>query len=194
MTDQFAQAGSFNIGVQNVQNSTVNITQILGNSVDYKNLLSRLAEKHELFTYVPEDQTEKRLKISQDITQLESQIEQRKKDVLHLAEEFNRIEINTERLRRAKEHFDKGEFAEARAVFDSERVQMQEENIRLLEEKKRYEQDTLPKLKHNSDEFYLRALLERTDYDNPNWLDDTCDYFERSIKAFATEENVFTYA
>ncbi len=194
MTNELNQSGSFNIGVQDVQNSTVNITQILAKSYDYKNLLSQLETQRELFAYVPEDQTEKRLGISQKVAQLESQIEQFKQDVRRLAEKFNRIEINTDRLRRAKEHFDQGEVAAARAVFDSEREQMQDENNRLVKEKEHYEQGTLPKLKHNSDEFYLRALLERTAYDNANWLADTCEYFERSISAFATEENVFQYA
>ena len=60
-----------------------------------------------------------------------------------LAEEFNRIEINTDRLRRAKAHFEQGEIAAARAVFDSEREQMQDENNRLVREKDRYEKDVL---------------------------------------------------
>lgn len=150
--------------------------------------------QRDLFAYVPEDQTKKRLRISQAITQLTAQIEQFKQDVTKLAQEFNRIEINTDRLRRAKAHFEQGEIAAARAVFDSEREQMQDENNRLVREKDRYEQDVLPQLKHSSDEFYLRALLERTAYDNPNWLADTCEYFERSINAHETKDNVFGYA
>jgi hypothetical protein len=70
---------------------------------------------------------------------------------------------------------------------------MKSENDWLVREKPRIEQ-FLQMLKHSSDEFYLRALLERTAYDNPNWLADTSEYFERSIKAQATEDNVFQYA
>ena len=64
---------------------------------------------------------------------------------------------------------------------------MRDENDRLGKEKERYEKDVQPKLKHSSEEYYFQALLERTAYDNPNRLDDTCDYFERSINTYATE-------
>jgi tetratricopeptide (TPR) repeat protein len=194
MTNELSQHGIGIIGLQDVHDSTVNITQILGKSVEYKDLLNQLETQRELFAYLPEDKIEKRLQISQTIAQLEAQIEQFKIDVTRLAAEFNRIEINTDRLRRAKAHFEQGEIAAARAVFDSEHEQMQDENNRLVREKERYEQGVLPKLKHSSDEYYLRALLERTAYDNPNWLDDACEYFERSINTQATENNVFWYA
>ena len=194
MTKEFTQQGMGNIGLQDINNSSVNITQILGKSVEYKDLLNQLETKRELLAYMPEDQTEKRLKISQDLAQLEAQIEQFKHDILLLAQGFNRIEINTDRLRRAKAHFEQGEIAAAHAVFEHEHEQMQDENNRLVREKARYEQDVLPQLKHSSEEFYVRALLERTAYDNANWLADTCEYFERSISAFATEDNVFSYA
>src|SRR5262249_15011350 len=147
------QQGIGNIGLQDVNNSSVNITQILGKSAEHKDLLNQLETKRELLAYVPEDKTEKRLKISQDIAQFEAQIEQFKQDVLRLAQEFNRIEINTDRLRRAKAHFEQGEIAAARAVFESEHEQMQDENNRLVREKTRYEQGVSPQLKQSSEEF-----------------------------------------
>ncbi len=194
MTNELSQHGIGIIGLQNIHNSNVNVTQILGKSLEYKDLMNRLQTQQKLFARTPEEETQERLEISQEIARLTAQIEQFKADVTRLAQEFNRIEINTDRLRRAKAHFEEGEMAAARAVFDSEREQMQDENNRLVREKDRYEQDVLPKLKHNSEEFYMRALLERTAYDNPNWLADTCEYFERSISAMATEDNVIQYA
>src|SRR5215475_12032952 len=154
MTNELTLQGDGNIGLQDVHDSTVNITQILGKSAEYKDLQNQLETKRELFAYVPDDQMEKRLKISQDIAQLEAQIEQFKQDVLRLAEGFNRIEINTDRLLRAKAHFEQGEIAAARAVFESEHEQMQDENNRLIKEKTRYEQDVAPQLKHSSEEYY----------------------------------------
>ena len=194
MTNELTQDGSFNIGIQNVTNSPINVTQVLGKSLEYKDLLNQLQTQQKLFSRTPENETQERLEISQTIAQLEAIIEQFKKDVTQLAAEFDRIEINTDRLRRAKEHFEKGEIAAARAVFDSEREQMQDENDRLVKEKERYEKDVQPKLQHSSDEYYLSALMERAAYDNPNWLEATCDYFQRSINAFATEANIFQYA
>ena len=190
MTNELSQQGSFNIGVQDVHNSTVNITQILANSAQYKDWTNQVATLKKLFALTPEADMQERLGISQNIATLENQIEQFKQDIRRLAEEFNRIEINTDRLRRAKEHFERGEIAAARAVFDDEREQMQDENNRLVKAKEKL----LPQLKQSSEEYYLRALLERTAYDNQNWLDDTCEYFERSINAKATEDNMFEYA
>ncbi|MFN7929817.1 MAG: tetratricopeptide repeat protein [Blastocatellia bacterium] len=194
MTNELTQHGIGNFAFQDVHASTIHVTQILGKSVEYQDLLHQLETQRELFAYVPEDNTEKRLRLSHAIAQLTAQIEQFKADVTRLAEEFNRIEINTDRLRRAKAHFEQGEIVAARAVFDSEREQMQDENNRLVKQKEQYETHVLPQLKQSADEFYLRALLERTAYDNPNWLADTCEYFERSINAHATEDNTFDYA
>ncbi len=194
MTNELRQSGVGNIGLQDVRDSTVNITQIPAKYEEYEELLNDLETQRDLLTYLPKDQIEKRLRTSQKVVELETRIEQFKKVVLQLAEGFSCIEINTDRLRRAKAHFDKGEIAAARAVFDSEHEQMQSENNRLVREKERYEKDTLSQLKHNADEYYLRALLERTAYDNPHWLEGTCEYFEHSINAQATEDNVFHYA
>ena len=190
MTNELTQPGSFNIGVQDVHHSTVNITQILANSAQYKDWTNQVNTLKKLFALTPEADMQERLEISQNIATLESQLEQFKQDVRRLAEEFNRLEINTDRLRRAKEYFDQGEIAAARAVFDDEREQMQDENDRLV----RAKEQLLPQLKQSSEEYYLHALLERTAYDNQNWLDDTCEYFERSINAKATEDNMFEYA
>lgn len=190
MTNELSQHGSNNIGVQGLNNSTVNITQILANSAQYKDWTNQVNTLKKLFSRTPEYDMQDRLEISQNIVTLENQIEQFKQDIRRLAEEFNRIEINTDRLRRAKEYFEMGEIAAARAVFDDEREQMQDENNRLVKAK----EQLLPQLKQSSEEYYLRALMERTAYDNPNWLEDTCEYFERSINAWATEDNVFQCA
>ena len=73
MTHELSQFGSFNIGIQD-NHAPVNITQILGKSPEYKDLLNQLETQRDLFAYVPEDKTEKRLKISQAIATLENQI------------------------------------------------------------------------------------------------------------------------
>ncbi len=192
MPNEITQESSGNFAFQDIHDSNFNI--FIGKTAEYKDLLNQLETQKDLLAFLPEDQTEKRLRASQKIEELNAHIQQFKQSVLQLAAEFDRIEINTDRLRRAKEHFEKGEIAAARAVFDSEREQMRDENDRLVKEKERYENDVQPKLKHSSDEYYLRALMERTAYDNPNWLDDTCDYFERSINTFVTELNLFGYA
>ncbi|MBX7172034.1 MAG: tetratricopeptide repeat protein [Pyrinomonadaceae bacterium] len=181
---------------ENITNSTINnyATQVIGKSYEYNELLDQIKTQQKLFDRTPGNEEQERLEISAKINELNNRIEQFKEDVLRLAEQFNRIEINTERLRRAKEHFDKGELGEARTVLESELEQMNDEYRRLISERDHYEKDVLPKLINNSEEFLLLALSTRTNYDNPNWLEDTCQYFERSIEAFPNKANVFQYA
>jgi TolA-binding protein len=141
-----------------------------------------------------EEETEERLAISKKINGLKDQIKQFKQDVLRFAEQFNQIEINTERLKQAKEFFDKGEIGEARAILEDDLEQMQDEHNRLLQEREKFEKGILPKLKNNSNEFFILALSKQTDYRDSNWFESTCTYFEKSIEAFPTEINVFEFA
>lgn len=181
---------------KNISNSTVNnyATQVIGKSYEHNELLDQLKTQQKLFNLTPEDEQDERLEISAKINELENRIKQFKDDVLRLAQQFNRIEINTDRLKSAKEFFDKGEIGEARAVLEMELEQMTDENTHLIKQREHFEQDVLPKLKANSEEFFILALSTQTNYANPNWFDDTCAYFERSIDAFATKDNTFQYA
>ena len=52
----------------------------------------------------------------------QKELETLKQEVIKLAEDFARISINTARLKKAKVHFENGEFAEARAVLDAEQM------------------------------------------------------------------------
>ena len=186
---------SFNI--QNSPNASINV--LISKSYEYNELNDQLKTLEEFFSLTPEDNAEKRLQISGKINKLKDRIEQFKKDVLQLAQAFQNIEINpnqnidinSDRLRRAKEFFDKGEFGEARAVLETELEQMRDEQAYLLKERERFEKDVLPKLTNNSEEFFILALTTRADYDNPNRYADTCRYFELSIASEATKVNLF---
>lgn len=194
MSNELIQSGVGGVALQDIKDSKIDITQILGDSSQYNDWLDQLNTQEEFFALIPENDTEKRLKISDKINELKEKIKQLKKDVLTLAETFERIEINTERLKRAKELFDKGEIPEARAVLESELEQMQDEQTRLLQKKKDYEENIEAKLRNNAEEFMLLALLAVTDYENPNRFTNVYDYFERSIESFETKENLFQYA
>ena len=185
---------------ENIKGATVinNVTISLSKSFEFQTLTDRKKELEEIFSYIPENDSEKRLKISAKINHQEEIIKKYVQDTLKLAEEFNRIEINTDRLRRAKEFFDNGKFAEARAVFETELEQMQDEQTRLLKTREelelKLETDILPKLKNNSEEFYLLAMATQIDYDNPNQFEDTCKYFESSIKSNINKFNIYQFA
>lgn len=188
-------SGSQNIAVQNVlSGASVNITQILNNSFQYNDLLDKIKDKQELYDLLPENNLKRRLTVSAELKQLQETLEQFKKDVSSLAESFNKIEINTDRLRRAKEYFDKGDIGESRAVLETELEKMQDEQSLLLEKKEHYEKNILPHLINNSEEFLLLALATQTDFDNPGHFNDACMYFENSIKSYASINNQLKYA
>jgi tetratricopeptide (TPR) repeat protein len=179
-----------------IHDSTINynVNQIISNSYEYNELLDQLKTQQKLFDRTPKDEQDELLEISAKINQLENRIKQFKEDVLRLAEQFNRIEINTDRLKRAKAYFDNGEIGEARAVLESELEQMNDELRVLLIKQEDYQTHTLPRLIDKSNEFLILALSTQTNYNNLNWFDDTCNYFESSIKAFPNRYNVFQYA
>ena len=183
-----------NINIQGNEDTHVDVNILLGKSPQYHDLLDQLNTHQKLFDRTPEDEMEERLEISKKINDLKDLIEQFKKDILQLAQAFQNIEINTDRLRRAKEFFDQGEFGEARAVFEMEIEQMQNEKKWLLEQKNRFENDILPKLKHNSEEFFLFANVTQIDYQNPNRYKDVCNYYISSIESYPNKSNVFQFA
>lgn len=186
------QTGSGNVAISDIHDSQINI--VIGKSYQYNELLDLLKTQEKLFARTPETESQERLEISQKIDRLKQSIEQFKRDVLLLAEQFNRVDINTIRLRRAKEFFDEGQFGEARAVLEVEIEQLQDEQTRLLIKRDAYESDTLPKLQSNAEQFFILGLLTQLDYANPNWFPDACHYFESAIKSYPTKDSVFHYA
>ncbi len=181
---------------ENITDSTVinNVTVSLSKSYEFQELIEKEKTLTELFSHLPENEVAKRLEISTKINHQKNVIRKYVQDILTLAEQFNRIEINTDRLQRAKELFDKGRFGEAKTILEMEIEQMKDEQTHLLVKRGEYETDTLPKLKNNSEEFFILALLTQFDYANKNWFANTCEHFELSIKSYPTKYNIFQYA
>lgn len=186
------QTGTGNLAFSDIHDSEINI--VIGKSYQYNELIDQLKTQERLFSRTPEDETEERLEILRKINEIKQSIEQFKRDVLQLAEQFTRVDINTDRLRRAKQFFDKGEFGKARAVLETELDQLRDEQTRLLEKRDQYETDTLPKLRSNAEQFFILGLLTQLEYANPNWFAEACEYFDHSIKSYATKDSVFHYA
>jgi hypothetical protein len=80
----------------------------LSKSFEYQQLIEEQTLLEEKFSSLPEDNTPERLDISAQINHQKEVIRKYVQDILTLAGQFNCIEINTDRLRRAKEFFDKG--------------------------------------------------------------------------------------
>lgn len=137
------------------------------------------------------------LKIDDERRQKQVELEELKKSVIELAQEFQRIPINTERLRKAKEHFERGEFAEARALFNAEKELMERE-LKDLKKKEVYLEEQLKEtqdqLADKANEYLIFARLTAMNFDHPNRFEQTLAYFNESLSASKTIENVLTFA
>jgi len=187
---------TIDISNKDIEGSTVinNVTISLSKSFEYQQLIEKQTLLEEKSASLSEDDAKGRLDISAQINHQKKLIKKYVKDTLTLAEQFSRIEINTDRLQRAKEFFDNGDFAQARAVFEIELDQMKDEQTRLLIEREKYETSILPKLKTNSEEFLVLALATQTDFTDPNRFTKTNEHFENSIRSFKNKDNLISYA
>ena len=194
MANEMNFGGIGGIGIQGGSDSTYNITQIIGISPEFAHMKTQLHDMEQLLALLPEEKEQERNELSARIYKHKELIESFKSDVLKLAESFSRIEINTDRLRRAKEHFDKGEITEARVVLEDALEEMADEKRGLLAKKKEFEEDTVPKLQSKADEYLILAQTTALNYESSTRIADAKKYFEDSIECAASFKNLFAFA
>ena len=189
----------------------INTTQIFGKSPEYAELKKRLdglqaaiAKKADDCEQMAKDSLPQKyrdncraeliaLNAERDSVQ---KIETRfREDVIRLAETFSKMELNSERLRLAKQFFDDGKIREADNVLNAK--EMKQEGDVLLAEKAR-EQDNLRRtdslLRIKADEFTLKARLKATDYSDFLRYDTAVMYFEQSRRYAETVDNLQGFA
>lgn len=164
---------------------------------DIEKLNKRLERAQKRLLKDPDDldAQEELLEIDAERNEKQNNLETLKNEVVKLAEDFQRIPLDTERLRLAKRHFDAGEFEKARAVFDAET--MGKELDALLREKERLNQktaETQQNLNDKANEYLILARLTATNFDLPDRFEKTMDYFGQSLRAERNIENLFAYA
>jgi hypothetical protein len=180
------------------------ITNIYLNTKDYQELenhlknlqeqKSKLQKKNEQY---PDDEDFKAdlLKVDGLIEVHEKKIESFKADVSRLYETFTKIEINTERLRLAKGHFDQGEFREADAVLKAAEISREVKELKESKDKKERELTEINEhLESKANEFLVKAQLWKTFYSEPNWYIETCKYYGNALDASRSVEIVFEFA
>ena len=118
-----------------------------------------------------------------------------REDVLRLAESFSKIELNSERLRLAKQFFDEGKIREADHILNAR--EMKQEGDALLAQKEHARQtlqttDSLLFIK--ADEFALKARLKATDYTDSLRYDSAQIYFEQSRKYAEKVDNLWEFS
>lgn len=134
-------------------------------------------------------------RIDEKRTQKRKDLASLKQEVLKLAEEFSRVNINTERLRLAKDHFIKGEFKEARAVLSSESMGRELEALLIQQESfQQKASENFQLLYDKSNEYLILARLTAIDFDSSDHYERANIYFEQSLRAGRSIDNTFAYA
>ncbi|WP_339136781.1 MAG: tetratricopeptide repeat protein [Candidatus Electrothrix sp. GW3-4] len=180
----------------NVRDKYIINNYLLG-SVDYQQLVQDIKDAEELLAGIAPDKIDLRLKQSAKVEELKHRLVDFKADVFRLHELFTRIPINTERLRKAKAHFDKGEFREADAVLKAEEIQQDVERLKLEEQAAKNRLAAVRKdLADRAQEFLLKARLSLL---NPVKEDEdrfkrTEGYFEQALATARTGKVLHEYA
>ncbi len=190
MPNELHQEGFGNFGFQDIRD--LNFTIFIGKSYEYKELMEQLEVQKKLLNLT--ENSEDKLNIEKKINELKVTIDQFKRDVLQLTTAFDKIDIETERLKQVRSLFGAGKISEAREILTIELKRMQKERVWLIQEQERYEKEILPGLKNNSEEFYILALTTQMDYDNSNRIDDASRYFDLSIENDKNTLIRFSYA
>ncbi|ASF47295.1 tetratricopeptide repeat protein [Methylovulum psychrotolerans] len=185
--------GGDNISIHGDGNTVnQNTTNNYYKSAEYQALNKALTTAQQHAKDHPEDPS-----FSQELAELQQKMADFKRDVLQLAEEFSKLKINTERLRLAKQHFDAGDYAAARAILDAEKMGQDQQS--LLDEKARLQDrqaENTAHLEDNATEFILKAQLTALDYNlpEPERIAQTSGYFNQALKSARTPDNVFAFA
>src|SRR3972149_6589339 len=164
-------------------------------SLDYQQLLKEIGDLEQDLKDIPLDKTVSRLNKSKKLEEKRKQLEDFKQEVLRLAGTFSKIEINTERLKKAQQYFTQGKFQEADAILTAEELSHDQEHLLNAKESKNREFEELNKqLLGNANEFLIKAQITATNFNNPNRFQDTCRFYEQSIRSYMHFDNLFEYA
>jgi len=179
----------------NTNGGDVRIGDIYNKSIEYKEIQERIEELKELANSSKDD--EKKLKFSKRLNEKIKQKEAFENEVISLAEIFQKIQINKERLKKAKQFFNEGKLKEARALLelDVEQIGIDQKKLlnRDLELEEKSKQSKID-LRHNSDEYLVLAKLTAINFELENWFEKTLEYYELSLMSNRNEDNLFSYA
>ena len=161
-------------------------------SLEYKELQEKIEDLRELYSA---SGGEKKIRYYKRLAEAQNTMEAFKEGVIALAATFQKIEIDTTRLQKAKAHFEAGEFKEARAILDAELLEQDQEQLlqkqaNLANETKENEEA----LKNNADEYLIKAQLTAIDFSLSNRFEQTVAYYEASLKSNRNKDNLFSYA
>ena len=162
---------------------------------DYQQLVEQIKELENDLKVVPQKEVLIRLQKSKKLEDLKGREQSLKQEILRTAETFNKIEINTDRLRQAKAYFEKGEFKEADKILKENEMIRDKEQLLEARRQKEHGIEVLNKqLKDNANEFLIKAHITGLDFKGSKRFENACHYYEQSINSYPLFENHFEYA
>ncbi|CAK8713801.1 hypothetical protein GKODMF_05400 [Candidatus Electrothrix gigas] len=181
----------------NVAGRDQTIKQYLLGSVDYQELVQEIKDAQELLAGIAPEKTALRLKQSAKVEELQQRLEDFKENVFRLHELFTRIPLDNERLRKAKAHFDKGEFREADAILKAEEIQEDVERLKLEEQAAKERLSAVRKgLEDRANEYLLKAQLSLLNpvAEGEDRFSRTEQWFKQALVTAWTAEVLLEYA
>lgn len=189
---QIRKSKNINVGNLTAQGN-ITIGDSVYKSVEYKDIEQKIEDLEDLIAISKDE--EKKQKYIQRLKNEKEILQNFIEEILSLAEKFSQIEINTERLKIAEEHFQKGEYREARAILGSK--ESFEELDLLIKQKDQLEYQVdknQQALISKADELVILAIFTSVDYQDENRLNLTISFFEKSLCAYRSRENISEYA
>ncbi len=162
-------------------------------SAEYQDLIDSIKQLRRSMAETENRQIQ--LKYSGRINQVQLRIEAFEKAVQEVADAFSKVIANTQRVQMAKSFFVDGLFREARNILEVGKMPAEVEASVIKDEKKDTDsEENLWTLQKKGTEFFLLAHLMALDYEAPEYMERTKEYFDLSISANPSLVNVLTYA
>ena len=162
----------------------VKITNIF-ESFDYQRLHKRIQEWEGILNVIPDENSEQNYLVKRKIAELKNQENDLIQTVNNIASIFNRIEISSQKLKLAKEYFEKGKYRQVHEILDPDL--MMKEQLNLIELKSKGEknlQKLNKQLLSNAQEFLIKAKTTFVDFDNKNRYNEVISYYEPPLRSY----------
>ncbi|MDP2141623.1 MAG: acyl carrier protein [Gammaproteobacteria bacterium] len=165
-------------------NAIGNVNLTIYQSADYKELKQAADNARINFDEYPSNS-----RFVKELQQAEKNLADFERNILKLAEEINKIPLNSERGKIASKYFEKGDYQAAREILKAK--EMEKEKLALLKKNEQVKKQ----LDDLSADYILKARLTALDYKlGEQRIPQTRQYFEEALELDRTPERLFEYA
>lgn len=159
-----------------------NVSHIIINSTDYNELLKDIKDLEEDINNSSSEEV--KLKKTEKLIEKRQKLELLKEHIYRLYDTFNKIPLNTDRLKKARDYFYDGKYKEADTLLKADDIFLEIDSLRNLKKNKEKELNEINEnLKVKSNEFLIKAHIKSLLL-NLNSVEDTIFFFERAIETY----------